>query len=100
MHQQLARPGRIGRVVSVPLLKRADVHVVDVNFAVSDRRERVADVHPGVPDRLDLGPGQHHARFVRILDEIVMGSFFVLGQHLAVIFLRHGSSSSSSLNDN
>ncbi|MNW68183.1 hypothetical protein D3C74_468960 [compost metagenome] len=65
------------------------MHVVDMDLAVPDRCERIPDIHPGVPNRLDLRAGEHHARFVGIFDEIIMGSFFVLRQHLTVTLLTH-----------
>ena len=91
MHQQLARPGRIGRIVPIPLLERTDMHIVYVNLTITNRSKGIADIHPGVTDRFDLRPRQHHARFIGILDKVVMGSLLILGQHLAVaiIFLRH-----------
>lgn len=89
VQQQLARTSRIDRIEPVPLLERADVHVMDVDFPVPDRRKSVPDVRPSVPKRFDLGPGEHHAGLVGILDEIIMGSFFILGKYLAVGFLRH-----------
>lgn len=89
VHQQLARSRRVGRIEPVALLERADMHVVDKNLAVADRRKRIPDVHSAIADRFDFSSRQDHARFVGVFDEIIMGSFFVLREYLAFTFLTH-----------
>jgi len=82
MQQQLARSRRVRRVVAVAFFVRADVHIVQENLAVADGCERIVQVCAAAPERLDLGTGQHDPRFVRVLDEVVVGRFFVLRQRL------------------
>ncbi|MNF99465.1 hypothetical protein D3C84_823610 [compost metagenome] len=90
MQQQLASACRVRRVVPVPLLERADVHVVDEHLTVTNRCERIVDIGSAVADRLDLRTGQHDARFIRFLDEIVMRCFLILCQRLRLLLLlRH-----------
>ncbi|MNF07652.1 hypothetical protein D3C80_2078790 [compost metagenome] len=57
MHQQLARTRRIIRIRTVTLLKRADMHVVDMNLTVTDGSERITNVSAAITQRLDLCTG-------------------------------------------
>lgn len=96
MQQQLARAGRIDRVEPVALLERADVHIVDEHFPVSDRSESVVNIRLAHPNRFNFRSCQYHARFERFLNEIVMGSFLILSELLAVTLLTHALTPSSS----
>ncbi|MNM61138.1 hypothetical protein D3C81_724330 [compost metagenome] len=65
------------------------MHVVDMNLTITDRSKSIPNVHSCVAYRLDLRTRQHHTCFISVFDEVVMGSFFVLSQYLAIIFLHH-----------
>ncbi|MNR25470.1 hypothetical protein D3C85_1426240 [compost metagenome] len=65
------------------------MHVVDVNFTVPNGGESISNIDTGIPDGFNLRSRQHHACFKRVFNEVVMGSFLVLGQNFPVTFLTH-----------
>lgn len=90
VHEQLARPRRVGRIEPVALGERADMHVMQENLAVPDRREGVVQVRAAAPKRLDLRAGQHHARLEGFFDEVIVRRFLVLSKRFVVlVFLPH-----------
>ena len=71
VQQELARAQRV-MVHDIALSVRRDVNVLQPRLAVVDSHETIAKVGPSVPDRLHLRPGEHHPRFVLLIDEVVV----------------------------
>ena len=57
LEKKLARSRRIARIEPVTLFERANMHIMNERFAVTNQRERIADVGPAVAQRLDLRAG-------------------------------------------
>jgi hypothetical protein len=58
---------------------RADVHVVEKDFAVLDAGKAVAQVHASFTNRLDFGAEQHEAGLERLQEMEIMEGLAVLG---------------------
>ena len=81
VHQQPLGPVRV-LVEDVALLIGGDVHAVGVDLAVLGHAVGILQVHPALPDGLDLRSGQLDARLVSVLHEIVVVGLAVLGRDL------------------
>ncbi len=64
----------------LPCEVRADVHVVQVHFAVFDAGECIVEICPSPAQRLDFRPGQHEAGFERFQYMIIVPGLAV-GHH-------------------
>ena len=79
MHQEL--PGAKGVLVeNIPLLIGADMHPDDLHLSVFDQAEGILQVHIALTDGFDLGTGQRDARFIAVLDKIIMERLAVFGR--------------------
>ncbi|MNP61376.1 hypothetical protein D3C76_1565530 [compost metagenome] len=66
------------------------MHIMNVNFTVANGGKRISNIRTAVTKRFDLRSGKHHARFIRIFNEVVMGSLFILCKHFTLsIILAH-----------
>ncbi|MNB96967.1 hypothetical protein D3C75_441840 [compost metagenome] len=63
------------------------------DLAAANRGESVPDVRASIAQRFDFRSREDHARLVGILDKIIMGSLFVLGEHFPVCFFTHDNHS-------
>jgi hypothetical protein len=79
MEKELAHPRRIGGVFTPPLLIGADVHVVDIDFAILDPAEGLLETDLAQPLRLDFGAGQNQPGLKDIVDKIVVIRLLVAG---------------------
>lgn len=76
MKQKLAHAHRIESLLAGELV-RADVHIVNKNFAVFYPAEGLFQVDLALADRFDLASLESDARFIDFVDEVVMKSLFV-----------------------
>src|SRR5215472_3917360 len=89
VQQQLARPPRL--VVDVAALRvGADVDVLQPRLAPVDAHVAVGQVGPAGPERLHLGAGQHQARLVALVDEVVVEGAAV-DRDVLLPLLRHAA---------
>lgn len=63
----------------------ADVAMVQVHFAVIDRRITVLKVHAALAQRFHLGSTQDHTRLKLLFDKIIVVGLSVRGHHLILI---------------
>lgn len=87
MKQELSRPQRIMVAVMGEGI-RADMHLINKDFAVFQLGIGVFQVGPALSERFDLAALQHDARFILVFKEKIVSGFPVFGYFFDVFIIQ------------